>query len=56
MNCENTLCVYQEKGSCVLDEIEIDVTGQCSSCIFIDIPENNLEMYKILLRNKIDNY
>ena len=46
MRCENCFCIYQENGKCVLDEINIDITGQCDSCIYVDIPKSDLENIK----------
>ena len=34
MKCENYFCVYQDNGKCILDEINIDIMGQCDSCIY----------------------
>lgn len=56
MECENVFCVYQEKDKCILDEICIDNIGLCCSCICVDIPDEELVKYKILHRNKIENY
>ena len=39
-------CIYEDKGMCLLKEISIDITGQCDSCIYIDIPESLLDNYK----------
>ncbi len=55
MKCENYFCVYQDNGKCILDEINIDIMGQCDSCIYIDIPKFELEKYKKLLKNKFIN-
>ncbi len=46
MKCENCFCIYQENGKCILDEINLDITGQCDSCIYVDIPKKDLEKYK----------
>ena len=56
MKCENFFCIYQENDECILDEISIDITGACGSCIYIDIPISDLNKYKTTLRNKIENY
>ena len=56
MKCENLFCVYQENGECLLDEISIDIAGQCDSCIYIDIPNSDLNKYKTNLRNKMESY
>ncbi|MBQ3005473.1 MAG: hypothetical protein IJD88_06035 [Clostridia bacterium] len=46
MNCENDLCIYQENGVCILDEIELDFQGQCTACIRIDIEDSDLKKLK----------
>lgn len=56
MEGENCFCVYQENGKCLLDKINIDITGQCECCIYIDIPKPELDNYKNQLRNKMANY
>ncbi len=30
MKCENCFCLYQSKGKCTLEEIEMDIIGICS--------------------------
>ena len=56
MKCENCFCVYQEKGECILEIIDIDIIGQCDSCIYIDIPQYDLNKYKTQQRDKIKKY
>lgn len=56
MKCENIFCVYQNDGICILDSIEIDITGQCSNCMYTDIPEKDLDKYKVMHRNRIAAY
>lgn len=43
MKCENLFCVYYENYACLLQEIELDIMGCCKSCIYVNIPENELE-------------
>ncbi len=33
MLCENEWCVYQEGGTCLLREIDVDAQGHCAQCI-----------------------
>ena len=59
MKCENCFCIYQSKGECDLEEIEIDSSGMCSDCIYPQIDEKTLKDAKLkLLINyeKTDNY
>ena len=46
MNCENWLCIYEEKGKCVLKNIEIDAAGMCKECININLKEEKLQEIK----------
>ena len=54
MRCENEFCIYQEKGDCVLDYIKLDIIGQCTECIYVNIPEKELENLKKEHRRKTD--
>ncbi|MBQ6815930.1 MAG: hypothetical protein IJP26_01680 [Clostridia bacterium] len=56
MECENLFCIYQENNHCILNEITLDIVGQCDSCIYVEIPKFELENYKIQLRNKLKSY
>ena len=56
MKCENELCLYEQKGKCILETIELDIIGQCTSCIYVDIPKKDLEKYKNIHKNKMKNY
>lgn len=43
MRCENLFCIYWSKENlCSLDEIELDIQGSCSSCIYIDLDSSTL--------------
>ena len=46
MNCENIFCIYWEKNKCILDDISLDIIGNCDSCIYIDLSEKELEEYR----------
>ena len=50
MNCDNRFCIYQEEGVCLLKKIELDITGQCKSCILVNISEMALKIGKEILR------
>ena len=39
MQCENVYCIYCEKMECKLEEISLDVQGQCTECIYVEIEE-----------------
>lgn len=42
MRCENIFCIYWVAHSCRLDEISLDVQGNCENCVYIDIDESIL--------------
>ncbi len=42
MICKNRFCVYNDKELCTLEEIEIDISGSCSDCIYINFKEEEL--------------
>ncbi len=51
MVCENEFCIFQEKRHCTLNDIELDILGQCTQCIYVNIEEKSLaEMKKSHLK------
>ena len=52
MNCENEFCIYQEKGKCILNEVSLDILGQCTECIYVNLDEKVLSEAKEKLREK----
>lgn len=34
MKYDNEFCVYQKNDECTLDEIELDISGLCTTCIY----------------------
>lgn len=61
MQCGNAFCVYWHKDECSLDEISLDVQGNCECCIYVDIDERLLErkrkrfLFKLKLREAYKN-
>ena len=52
MKCENSFCIYQSKGKCILNKVDIDSLGMCAECIYPDIDEEILNQAKLkLLKN-----
>ena len=43
MICENIFCVYNKEENCVLDDVELDIQGKCTSCEYINIDDEYLE-------------
>lgn len=42
MKCENYFCIYQADGVCTLDEVNLDITGSCTECIYIELDDSVL--------------
>lgn len=55
MKCENIFCVYQSKGECTVEEIEIDCTGMCAVYNYPNIEEEILEKAKEELLDRLDS-
>lgn len=56
MNCENIFCIYWEKDKCILDNINLDISGVCQSCIYIELNDKVLETYRKNGIDKINGY
>lgn len=54
MNCEDTLCIYQENGKCLLRQLSIDSLGYCSECIHLTFSEAELCARKRKEREELD--
>lgn len=46
MKCEFSYCIYNEDLTCLLDEIRINSSGNCESCIMITLQDRMLSKYK----------
>lgn len=46
VQCENFLCVYNDKNKCTLKNISLDITGTCRECIYPEIPREILDKLK----------
>ena len=46
MKCEYELCVYNNKSTCILDEVQMDSPGMCEACEVVTVPEDILVKYK----------
>ena len=55
MKCENSLCVYQSKGKCLLTNVNIDSLGMCAECIHTEIDEKVLNESKFKLLKSLEN-
>lgn len=43
--CENIFCIYQNN-KCILDDIHLDIQGNCLDCIYINIDCELLDKLK----------
>lgn len=53
MKCENEFCIYQENDECVLEEVSLDIIGQCTECIYVDLNKEVLISEKEKLRKRL---
>jgi len=44
--CENRFCLYQENNECQVSHVELDITGLCRTCVYVDIDEKKLSKMK----------
>ena len=44
--CENEFCIYQKQGICILESVQLDIQGNCVSCIYINLEEADLNKLK----------
>ena len=54
MKCENYFCIYEDNGKCILDKIELDVMGQCTECIYVNLESDVLKEAKQNLLKKYE--
>lgn len=54
MRCENRFCIYYEGDACLLDDITLDMLGQCESCIYVNLPESLLDRVRAQMRATFD--
>jgi len=55
MKCSFEFCIYNRKGICLLDKMEINNVGMCESCIVVSLRENFLEAEKERQLREIEN-
>lgn len=54
LNCENQFCIYEENGKCILDKVELDIMGQCTECIYVNLEDSVLKKAKQKLLKKYE--
>lgn len=50
--CDYEFCVYQFRGRCMCGKMQIDETGVCEYCLYVELPESVLTRYKAETRRK----
>ncbi len=46
LSCENEFCIYQKQGKCILENVQLDIQGNCTDCTYINIEEDSLNNLK----------
>lgn len=46
LSCENEFCVYQKEGTCVLGKVQLDIQGNCTDCVYVNIEKDTLKKLK----------
>ena len=54
MNCENLFCIYWEDGRCTLRYISLAISGSCTDCICVSLPEELLAQQRAELLARLD--
>lgn len=55
MNCENSFCIYERNGKCILEDVNINSFGMCSECIYPDIDHEIVNQAKLELLKRYEN-
>lgn len=46
LSCENEFCIYQRRGNCILQSVQLDIQGNCIDCVVIHIEKDALNNLK----------
>ena len=46
LSCENEFCIYQSEGMWILENIQLDIQGNCTDCIYVNVNETVLNNLK----------
>ena len=55
LHCENTFCIYETQNECMLDEINLDIQGNCLDCIYVNIDYETLKGAKENTHKQLSN-
>lgn len=50
--CSVDMCIYNESGECLLDDININELGMCADCILVSIPADTVQKLKQEARDR----
>ena len=53
MQCENTFCIYWLNNECTLNDISLDIQGNCLDCIYIDLDDDVLKKERERMLGKL---
>ena len=56
ISCENRFCVYWEENECIFDDIEINALGGCTSCVLIELSEEEAEEKRNEMLERFKSY
>ena len=56
LSCENEFCIYQKQVTFVLEEVQLDIQGNCVDCIYISIEDKELTNLKTKSLNALDSH
>lgn len=52
--CSVDMCIYNENGECLLDDIEINELAMCAECILVSVPDDTVQKLKQEARDRED--
>lgn len=52
MKCSNVFCIYWSDDECLLDNITLDIQGNCECCIYVNIDDAELQKHRKKLLSK----
>ena len=55
LSCENEFCIYQKQGNCILESVQLDIQGNCTDCIYINVEKSTLKNLKEQLLRKFED-
>nr|WP_122012295.1 hypothetical protein [Maliibacterium massiliense] len=53
ITCQDTLCIYEQDGKCLLDRISLDNRATCEACIEVEMGQAQRDAEKRRLRAQL---